>query len=149
MNSEIFFIRKAIEDAKKAEKENEVPVGCVIVKGDKILARAHNQTLRRNDPTAHAEILAIRKAAAKSENCRLTGCSMYVTIEPCPMCAGAAVWSRIKKIIYGAPDKKTGACGSVVNIAHNKRFNHIVGIRSCVLRKECAGMMQKFFRGKR
>ena len=95
------FVKEAIKEAKKASKKHEVPVGCVIVKDGKIISRAHNLTIKKNDPTAHAEILAIKKAAQKIGNYRLTNCEMYVTIEPCPMCAGAAVWARIKKIIFG------------------------------------------------
>ena len=144
-----FFIKQALEEAKKASKKSEVPVGCVIVKDGKIISRAHNLTVKRNDPTAHAEILALKKAAQKTGNYRLTNCEMYVTIEPCPMCAGAAVWSRIKKIIFGVYDEKSGACGSIVNIANNKKLNHRIGIKGGVLSKECAGLMKKFFKKRR
>ncbi|MBN1384889.1 MAG: tRNA adenosine(34) deaminase TadA [Elusimicrobia bacterium] len=149
MDLDIFFMREAIREAKKAEKEDEVPIGCVIIKDNKILARAHNQTLKRNDPTAHAEILAIRKVGNKLRNYRLASCSMYVTIEPCPMCAGALIWARIKKVIYGASDKKAGSCGSVINIVHNRKFNHIVEVKNGILGAECAGLLQRFFRKKR
>jgi len=149
MDSDTFFMREAIKEAKKAEKENEVPVGCVIVKGNKVIAHGHNQTIKKNDSTAHAEILAIRDAAKKIKNYRLTNCFMYVTIEPCPMCAGALLWARIKKVIYGAKDKKAGACGSVVNIVNNKKLNHRIKIKGDVLKKECANLMKNFFRGRR
>lgn len=147
--NDIFFIKQALREAKKAAKKGEVPVGCVIVKDGKIISRAHNLTIKRNDPTAHAEILALKKAAQKTGNYRLTNCKMYVTIEPCPMCAGAAVWARIKKIIFGVCDEKSGACGSVVNIVNNKKLNHRIKIKSGVLSNECADLMRKFFRKRR
>jgi len=143
------FVKEAIKEAKKASKKHEVPVGCVIVKDGKIISRAHNLTIKKNDPTAHAEILAIKKAAQKIGNYRLTNCEMYVTIEPCPMCAGAAVWARIKKIIFGVCDGKSGACGSAVNIANNKKLNHRIKIKSGVLSNECADLMKNFFKERR
>lgn len=142
-------MREALREAKKAEKENEVPIGCVLVKNSKIISRAHNQTIKKNDPIAHAEILAIRKAARKTKNYRLINCLMYVTVEPCPMCAGAAVWARIKKIIFGVYDEKSGACGSVINIVNNKKLNHRIGIKGGVLSNECRDIIRKFFRKKR
>ncbi|MBI5573989.1 MAG: tRNA adenosine(34) deaminase TadA [Elusimicrobia bacterium] len=147
--NDIFFIKEALKEAKKAVKSGEVPVGCVIVKDGKIISRAHNLTIRKNDPTAHAEILAIKKAAQKTGNYRLTNCEMYVTIEPCPMCAGAAIWSRMKKIIFGVCDEKSGACGSVVNIMDNKKLNHQMKIKGGVLSNECADLMKNFFRKRR
>lgn len=149
MNDEIFFMREALREAKTAEKENEVPIGCVIVKNSKIISRAHNQTIKKNDPIAHAEILAIKKAARKTKNYRLINCLMYVTIEPCPMCAGALVWARISKVIYGAADKKAGSCESVLSIVHNKRFNHRVEIKRGVLQKACADLVKRFFKKRR
>ena len=140
------FLEIALKEAKKAAEKNEVPVGCVILKNGKIISRAHNLTIKKNDPTAHAEILAIRKAARKTGNYRLTNCEMYVTIEPCPMCAGAAVWARIKRIIFGVCDEKSGACGSVVNIADNKRLNHCIEIKKSTLKNECADLVKNFFR---
>src|SRR3989339_795866 len=112
-----YFLKEALKEAKKAEKFSEVPVGAVIVFNDKIIARGYNKNITSNDPTAHAEIVALRKAAKKLNNYRLNGCSIYVTIEPCPMCAGALVWARVSEVIFGAYDLKAGACGSVVNIA--------------------------------
>ncbi|MDO8735037.1 MAG: tRNA adenosine(34) deaminase TadA [Elusimicrobiota bacterium] len=147
--SDIFFIKQALKEAKKAAKSGEVPVGCVIVKDGKIISRAYNLTVKRNDPTAHAEILAIKKAAQKTGNYRLTNCEMYVTIEPCPMCAGAAVWARVRKIIFGVCDEKSGAAGSVVNIVNNKKLNHRIKIKGGVLSDECADLMRKFFRKRR
>ncbi|HAX62387.1 MAG TPA: tRNA adenosine(34) deaminase TadA [Elusimicrobia bacterium] len=144
-----YFVREALKEAKKAAGKGEVPVGCVIVKDGKIISRAHNLTIKKNDPTAHAEILALKKAAQKTGNYRLTNCVMYVTIEPCPMCAGAAVWARIKKIIFGVDDEKSGACGSVVNIANNKKLNHRIKIKGGLFSKECADLMRNFFKERR
>jgi len=142
-------MKLALVEAKKAAKKGEVPVGCIIVKNNKIVGRAHNLTIQRNDPTAHAEMLAIRKAAQKTGNYRLTNCEMFVTIEPCAMCAGAAVWSRIKRIIFGKKDEKSGACGSVFNVANNKKLNHRINIKKGMLESECVGLMKKFFKGRR
>ena len=149
LDSESYLMGQAIKEAKKALKKGEVPVGCVIVKDGKIISRAHNLTVKKNDPTAHAEILALKKAAQKTGNYRLTNCEMYVIIEPCPMCAGAAVWARIKKIIFGVHDEKSGACGSVVNIAGNKKLNHRVEIKSGVFSGKCADLIKEFFKERR
>ncbi len=143
------FILAAIREAKKAYRKNEVPVGAVIVADGKIIARAYNETIRLNDPTAHAEIIALRKAAKKIGNYRLNGCQMYVTVEPCPMCAGALIWARVKELVYGVPDVKSGACGSVVNLFADKKFNHQVKITSGILEEECGNLMQKFFQKRR
>jgi len=139
----------ALEEAKKASRKDEVPVGAVVIANKKIVARAHNQTIQLNDPTAHAEILALRKAAKKLGNYRLNNCQMYVTVEPCPMCAGALIWARIKELVYGVSDPKSGACGSVVNLLQNKKFNHQVKVVAGVLEKECKQIIQKFFQEKR
>ncbi|MFH1541151.1 MAG: tRNA adenosine(34) deaminase TadA [Elusimicrobiota bacterium] len=147
--SDNFFIKEALKEAKKALKKGEVPVGCIIVKDNKIISRAHNLTIKKNDPTAHAEILAIKKAAQKIGNYRLTNCDLYVTIEPCLMCAGGAIWARIKRIIFGVYDDKSGACGSVVNIANNKKINYHIEIKSGVLSSKCANLMKNFFKKKR
>ncbi|MDD5688575.1 MAG: tRNA adenosine(34) deaminase TadA [Elusimicrobia bacterium] len=149
MNYDKYFMQEALREAKKAESKNEVPVGCVIVKDNKIIAKAHNQTIKKNDSTAHAEILAIRRANKKLKNYRLTGCQMYVTIEPCSMCAGALVWARIKKVVYAASDERTGACGSVINVVCNRKFNHRVEVKSGILKKECISLIQRFFKRKR
>ena len=146
---DIDFLKIAIKEAKKAEAKNEVPVGCVIVREGRVIARAHNLTIIKKDPSAHAEVLAIRKAAKKIGNYRLTNCVMYVTIEPCPMCAGAAVWARLKEIVFGAYDERAGACGSVVNIANNKKLNHHIKIKGGVLSNECADLIKSFFRNRR
>jgi len=144
-----FFMSEALKEAEKAAAAAEVPIGCVIVKDGKIIARAHNRTIRDNNPVAHAEILAIQKAAKKLKNYRLTKCDIYVTIEPCAMCAGAMVWARIKKVVYGASDIKAGACGSIFNVVQNKKLNHYVRVKSGILEKNCSKIMRDFFKEKR
>lgn len=142
------FMKKALEEARKAYLKEEVPVGAVIVKNDEIISCAHNLRETLNDPTAHAEILAIRQAAEKLNNWRLTGCEMYVTLEPCPMCAGAIFQSRLKKIFIGTADTTTGSCGSIVNIVQNNSFNHYVDV-SWEYDKECSEIISDFFSSKR
>jgi len=126
-----------------------VPIGAVVVREGKIIARAHNRTIIDNDPTAHAEILALRKAAKKSTYYRLTDCKIFVTIEPCPMCAGALLWARIEEVVYGAPDAKAGACGTLYNIADDRRLNHRYKVTPGIQEKECREIMQNFFKAKR
>jgi len=140
---------EALKEAEKAEKSAEVPVGCIIVKDGKILARAHNRTIRDNSPVSHAEILAIQQAAKKLKNYRLTNCDIYVTIEPCAMCAGAIVLARLKTLFFGSPDRKAGACGSVFNIVQNKNLNHRVKIKGGILEKSCSKIIRDFFKEKR
>lgn len=142
-------MREALKEAVKAFECDEVPVGAVIVYEKQIIARAHNQIVMLKDPTAHAEMIAITQAADYLRNERLLNCSLYVTIEPCPMCAGASVLARIKKIIYGADDPKSGACGSVINIANNKKLNHRIEVTSGIMREDCADLMKEFFKKKR
>ncbi|MCA6071663.1 MAG: tRNA adenosine(34) deaminase TadA [Endomicrobium sp.] len=148
-----YFMLQALKEARKALRLKEVPVGAVIVKDGQIIARGFNKCITLLDPTAHAEIVALRKAAKKLKNYRLNDCSIYVTIEPCVMCAGALVNARIKKIIFGAFDIKTGACKSVFKIANNKKLNHQIEIiiieKEKYLNIECAALIQKFFRKKR
>jgi len=143
------YMQEALKEAVKAFERDEVPVGAVIVHKNKIIARSHNQIVTLKDPTAHAEMIAITQAADYLRNERLINCSLYATIEPCPMCAGAAVLARIEKIIYGADDPKSGACGSIINIANNKKLNHKIEIMSGILRKDCASLLKEFFRKKR
>ena len=143
------YMSEALKEAGKAAEHDEVPVGCVIVHDRKIIARGHNQIERLKDPTAHAEMIAITQAAAHLKNERLNDCDMYVTIEPCSMCAGALVLSRIRRVVYGAKDPKTGACGSVVNIANHKKLNHRVTVKSGILAKECGALLTEFFKKKR
>ena len=140
------FMEEALQEARKAAAEGEVPIGAVIVREGEIIARAHNKTEQDKDPTAHAEMLAIREAANHLGGWRLTGCSMFVTTEPCSMCAGAIVWSRIEKLYIGTMDPKAGACGSLMNIPQDSRLNHYVEIETGLMREECAGLMKDFFR---
>ena len=139
------FMKEALKEAQKAYKKLEVPVGAIIVKDGKIVARAHNVKETKNDTTKHAEILAIEKASKKLSNWRLIDCEMYVTLEPCPMCAGAIVNSRIKKVNIGAMDEKTGACGSKLNLLQDFNFDTKVDMESGILENECRELLQKFF----
>lgn len=145
MKPDEIYISEALKEAEKAFDSGEVPVGAVIVHDGKIIARAHNQIKLLKDPTAHAEILAITQAASYLANERLINTAIYVTIEPCSMCAGALVLARVKRLVYGAGDPRTGACGSVVNITDNKKLNHRVKVTKGVLEKECAGLLKEFF----
>jgi tRNA(adenine34) deaminase len=144
-----YYMSIALKEAEKAFDGDEVPVGAVIVHDGKLIARAHNQIKLLKDPTAHAEILAITQAASYLANERLINTTIYVTIEPCSMCAGALVLARVKRLVYGARDPRTGACGSVVNIADNKKLNHRIKVERGVLEKECAGLLKEFFKNKR
>ena len=136
----------AIEEAKKACAMGEIPIGAVIVKDNKIISRAHNETESLKDPTAHAEMTAIRRAARALGGWRLTGCEMFVTAEPCSMCAGAIVWARIEKLYIGTMDPKSGACGSVFNIPQEKQLNHFVKIETRLMQEECSRLMKDFFK---
>ncbi len=147
--NDVFFMREALKEAMSAFEKDEVPVGAVIVYKNKIIARSHNQIRTLKDPTAHAEMIAITQAASFLGNERLLDCAIYATIEPCSMCAGALVLARVKRIIYGADDPKTGACGSVLNIASHKKLNHRIKITRGVLKEECSKILQEFFRNKR
>ena len=140
------YMQEALKEANAAAAEGEVPIGAVIVRGGEIIARAHNRTEQDKDPTAHAEILAIREAASRLGGWRLPGCSMYVTVEPCSMCAGAIVWSRIERLYIGAMDPKAGACGSLYNIPCDSRLNHNVEIETGLMGEECSRLMKDFFR---
>lgn len=139
------YMKEALKEAQKAYEKLEVPVGAIIVKDGKIVARAHNLKETKNDTTKHAEILAIEKASKKLGNWRLIDCEMYVTLEPCPMCAGAIVNSRIKKVNIGAMDEKTGACGSKLNLLQDFNFDTKVDMESGILENECRELLQKFF----
>ena len=142
-------MRLALEEAKAALAEGEVPVGAVLVSNGEIIACAHNRRENENDPTAHAEILALREGARKLGSWRLTGAALYVTKEPCPMCAGAMVNARLGGLIYGCPDIKGGAAGSLIDITGHERLNHRVNVEAGVLAEECAGLLRDFFGGKR
>ncbi len=140
------FMKEALKEAKKAYDKLEVPVGCVIVKDGKIIARAHNLKETKKDTTKHAEILAIQKASKKLEAWRLLDCDMYVTLEPCSMCAGAIINSRIQNLYIGTMDKKTGAAGSVLNLFDDFTFNHKVTVETGILQAQCEEILKDFFK---
>lgn len=140
------YMVEALKEAHKAYDKGEIPIGCVIVKDGKIISRAHNLKEKHKDSTSHAELLAIRKASKKLKRWRLTDCDIYVTLEPCSMCAGAIIQSRIRKLVFGTMDEKAGAVGSKLNLLKDYRFNHIVEVREGVLKKACQEILQKFFR---
>lgn len=144
--SKEYYMRQALKEAEKAYKKLEVPVGAIIVKEGKIIARAHNQKETKTDTTKHAEIVAIQKASKKIGAWRLIDCEMYVTLEPCTMCAGAIINSRIKKIYIGAMDEKTGAVGSVLNLFEDYTFNHKVESETGIMQEECEQILKQFFK---
>lgn len=144
MNEE--FMKEALKEAKKAYKKLEVPVGAVVVKDEKIIAKAHNIKETSNNPCAHAEILAIQKASKKLGAWRLSDCSLYVTLEPCPMCAGAILNSRIKNVYIGTKDEKTGAMGSKFNLMEDYKYNHKSNIFYGLLGNECSTVLKNFFK---
>ncbi len=143
------FMKEALIEAKLALLAGEVPVGAVIVKGDEIIARAHNTREASHDPTAHAEILVIRQAAAKLDDWRLTNCELYVTLEPCPMCAGAILQSRIANVWYGSYDRQGGCCGSIYRITEDPAFNHFAKAVGGILKDDCDAVFEEFLRGVR
>ena len=145
MLSDEDFMREALREAQKALEEDEVPIGAIVVKDGEILARAHNQREQFNDPTAHAELIAIRLAAAKLNSWRLLDTTVYVTVEPCPMCAGALVLARVKRLVFGAKDPKAGAAGTLMNLLDETRLNHQVEVTSGVLKEECKKLLSTFF----
>jgi len=145
----IRFMQEALKEAQKASREDEVPVGAVIVYKGKIISRGYNQVERLKDPTAHAEMIALTSAANYLGTKWLNGATLYVTIEPCSMCAGALVLARIKNLVYGPDDPKTGACGSVIDIANNRKLNHRIKVKKGVLAKECVYLLKEFFKKKR
>ena len=140
-----YFIQQAISEAKKALKKDEVPVGAIIVHENNIIARAHNQREMLSDPTAHAEMIAITQASAHLQNWRLKNTTIYVTLEPCVMCAGALVQARVRNLVYGAKDEKSGACDSLINLVNDPRFNHRLNVISGILEDECSGLLKHFF----
>jgi tRNA(adenine34) deaminase len=149
IGEDLKFMKLALELAKKAELKNEVPVGALIVQDGKIIGRGMNTSISDYDPTSHAEINAIREAAKATKNYRLKNCSIYVTLEPCAMCVGAIQHARIEKIIYGAPDPKTGACGSMIDLISVKEINHHAEALGGILEKECGQILKDFFLSKR
>ncbi|MBI3616922.1 MAG: tRNA adenosine(34) deaminase TadA [Candidatus Omnitrophica bacterium] len=149
LTSDEMFMREALKQARIAADNDEVPVGAVIVHENKIIARAHNQVETLKDPTAHAEMIAITQASASLESKWLLGCALYVTLEPCSMCAGALVLARIRRICFGAADPKTGACGSVLDIVGHEPLNHHPEVQGGILEEECGRLVSGFFRRKR
>ena len=141
-----YYMEQALKEAERAYRKLEVPVGAVIIKNGKIIARAHNQKEEKKDTTRHAEILAIQKASKKLQSWRLIDCEMYVTLEPCSMCAGAIINSRIKKVYIGALDEKTGAAGSVLNLFDDYTFNHKVEVEKGLLKENCENILKNFFK---
>ena len=149
MEQYVKYMEMALEEAKLAELEDEVPVGCVIVKDDKVIAKAHNLRETNHDPLGHAETLAIKKASEVLNDWQLVNCELYVTVEPCIMCAGAIIQSRISKVIYGAPDLKGGAFGSSINVLDAQSINHRPEIVKGILEKECVEIIKNYFKSKR
>lgn len=143
------YMALALKEAQRAFDEDEVPVGAVITYKDQVIGRAHNQIRLLKDPTAHAEMIALTQAANFLKSERLINCTLYATIEPCSMCAGALVLARIKRLVFGASDEKTGACGSVVNIAEHKKLNHHVSVTRGVFADECGSLLSLFFKQQR
>ena len=139
-------MKQALIEARKAYEKEEIPVGAIIVRDNKIIAKAHNIKEEKNDTTKHAEIIAIQKASKKLGSWRLIDCEMYVTLEPCAMCAGALIQSRIKKVYIGTMDLKTGACGSVLNLLEDYTFNHKVEIEKGIMQQECEKILKDFFK---
>jgi tRNA(adenine34) deaminase len=143
------FMREALSLARLAAASGEVPVGAVVVRDEAVVGRGYNRPISGRDPTAHAEVIALREAAERLDNYRLTDCSLYVTLEPCPMCAGAIMHARIGRLVYGTADPKSGACGSVVNLFAEKRLNHHATVTGGVLAEEAARLLQEFFAARR
>ena len=143
------FMKHALREALNAYEDDEVPVGAVIVKDGRIIGRGHNLREKLHDPTAHAEMIALTAAAEGLGDWRLEDCEIYVTLEPCPMCAGALVNSRIKRLVYGASDPKAGACGTLYNLVEDERLNHMVEVVSGVMAEDSAVLLREFFRARR
>ena len=145
MDADVKFMREALAAAAAAASLGEVPIGAVIVREGRVIARGENRRERDRDPTAHAEMIAVREAARRLGGWRLTGCTLYVTLEPCPMCAGAAVQARLPRLVFGAADPKGGAGGSVVDLLRDTRFSHVVEVASGVCEEECSALLRQFF----
>jgi tRNA(adenine34) deaminase len=149
MLEDLEFLRAAIDEAKAAERDGEVPVGAVVVFEGAIVGRGNNRVLRDSDPTAHAEVVAIRAAGQALGNYRLEKCTLYVTLEPCAMCAGAILHTRIQRLVYAATDPKAGACGSVLSVMNHPQLNHKVQVEAGLLADECGALLTNFFRARR
>lgn len=143
------FMQQAIEQAQLAALEGEVPVGAVLVRDGKVISKAFNRPITHHDPSAHAEMLALRAAAKAEENYRLPGSTLYVTLEPCTMCAGAMLHARVDRVVYGAPDPKTGAAGSVLDVFSSKQINHQTTVEGGVMGEECGQLLRSFFKERR
>lgn len=143
------FMEVALAEAAEAGRLGDVPVGAVVVQDGRILARAHNRRERDRDPTAHAEVLALREAARHLGGWRLVGCTLYATVEPCPMCAGAAIQARLARLVFGVRDPKAGAAGSVIDLLRDLRFSHVVDVTGGVCAEACGGLLRQFFAGLR
>jgi tRNA(adenine34) deaminase len=144
-----YYMRLALREAERAIEHDDVPIGCVIARGGEVIAAARNERELRGDPTAHAEILALREAAARIGSWRVLDSVLYVTLEPCAMCAGAIVLGRVPRVVYGTADPKAGAAGSVLDILDEPRFNHRPAVEAGVLREECAALLVEFFAARR
>ena len=149
MTEPVYWMQRALELARLAEEKDEVPVGAVVVLDNQIIGEGWNQPISSNDPTAHAEIIALRSAASSTSNYRLPGAELYVTLEPCVMCAGAMIHARIERLIFGARDPKAGAAGGVFDILQSERLNHRVAVSAGVMETECATILREFFQAKR
>lgn len=149
MDEDSYYMGLALEEAKKAYAEGEVPVGAVIVRAGEVLARGHNRTEGDRDPTSHAEMVVIRKAAGILDNWRISGSTLYVTLEPCAMCIGAAILARVDRLVFGCPDPKSGAAGSLYDISAEERLNHKIKVASGVMERECGRILSNFFRNLR
>lgn len=143
------YMARAFMLAEQALDEGEVPIGAIVVKNGEIIGKGYNQVQRLNDPTAHAEVIAITAACEHLQNKYLSGCTLYVTIEPCPMCAGALVWSKMDTVVFGAADSLAGSCGSAFNISSNNKLNHQVEVIQGVMEAECEYLLKDFFKKKR
>ena len=143
------WMRRALEMARQAEQVGEVPVGAVLVKDDQLIAEGYNQPISSHDPSAHAEIITLRKAGLGQNNYRLPGTTLYVTLEPCPMCAGAMIHARIERLVFAASDPRTGAAGSVFELINDPRHNHTINVESGLLRDESSELLRTFFKARR
>jgi len=148
-NNDQYFMKRAFELAQQAEQYNEIPVGAVVVYQGKIIGEGFNQSILLNDPSAHAEMIAIRQAGKHINNYRILDCTLYVTLEPCPMCAGLLVHSRISRLVYASPDLKTGAAGSAFDLVNNEQLNHQIAVTKGVMKEQCSQLLSAFFKRRR
>lgn len=149
MISDLEAMQAALDEARKAAEAGEVPIGAVVVRNGAIVGRGQNSVIRKNDPTAHAEIMALREAAGALGNYRLSGCTLYVTLEPCAMCAGAMIHARLDRVVYGAADPKAGACGSVLEVLNHPQLNHQMQVERGILADQAGELLRSFFRERR